>query len=66
MELQLPAYTTATETWDPSHICYQHHSSWQCWIPDPLIEAWDHLASSWIPVGFISGVPQVELPGVSF
>ena len=20
-ELQLPAYTTATATWDPSHIC---------------------------------------------
>ena len=26
-ELQLPAYTTAT--WDPSHICDLHRSSWQ-------------------------------------
>uniref|UniRef100_A0A8D0NAC8 RING-type domain-containing protein n=1 Tax=Sus scrofa TaxID=9823 RepID=A0A8D0NAC8_PIG len=26
-ELQLLAYTTATTTWDPSHICNLHHSS---------------------------------------
>ena len=32
-ELQLPAYTAATETWDPSRICNLHHSSWQ--TPDP-------------------------------
>ena len=25
LELQLPAYTTATETWDPSRICDLHH-----------------------------------------
>ena len=31
-ELQLPAYTTATAMWDPSHICDLHHSSQQCWI----------------------------------
>ena len=31
-ELQLPAYTTATATWDPSHICNLYHSSWQCQI----------------------------------
>ena len=35
-ELQLPAYTTATATWDPSRICSLHHSSWQCWILNPL------------------------------
>ena len=30
LELQLPAHTTATAAWDPSHICDLHHSSWQC------------------------------------
>ena len=35
-ELQLPAYTTATATQDPSHICILHHSSWQCRILNPL------------------------------
>ena len=38
-ELQLPAYTTATATWDPSQVCYLHHSSWQCWIFNQLSEA---------------------------
>ena len=40
-ELQLPAYTTATATRDPSHVCDLHHSSWQCWILNPLKEARD-------------------------
>ena len=35
-ELQLPDYTTATATPDPSHICDPHHSSWQCQICNPL------------------------------
>ena len=26
-ELQLPAYTLATETWDLSHLCDLYHSS---------------------------------------
>ena len=26
-ELQLPVYTTATATWDLSHVCNLHHSS---------------------------------------
>ena len=41
LELQLPAYTTATETQDPSHIYDLHHSSRQCWILNPLSEARD-------------------------
>ena len=41
LELQLPAYATATATQDPSHICDLHHSSWQHQIPDPLSEARD-------------------------
>ena len=40
-ELQLPAYTTATATSDPSCICDLHHSSWQCQIINPLSEARD-------------------------
>ena len=41
LELQLPAYTTATTTWDPSHICNLHRSSRQCRILNPLREARD-------------------------
>jgi len=46
LELQLPAYITATATQDPSHICDLHHSSWPCWILNPLSEARDR--TSWI------------------
>ena len=35
------AYTTATATSDPSCVCNLHHSSWQRWILNPLIEARD-------------------------
>ena len=40
-ELQLPAYTTATATQDPSHISDLHHGSRQCQILNPLSEAKD-------------------------
>jgi len=40
-ELQLPTYTTATSTQDPSRICDLHHSSWQHQIFNPLSEAKD-------------------------
>ena len=39
LELQLPAYTTATATLDPSCVCDLHHSSQQRQILNPLIEA---------------------------
>ena len=39
LELQLPAYTTATATGDPSPVFDLRHSSWQRRIPDPLSEA---------------------------
>ena len=39
LELQLPAYTTATATLGPSCTCDLHHSSWQRWILNPLSEA---------------------------
>ena len=41
LEVQLPAYATATATQDPSCICDLHHSSQQCQIPDSLSEAKD-------------------------
>lgn len=39
LELHLPAYTTATAMQDLSCICNLHHSSWQCWILNPVSEA---------------------------
>ena len=41
LELQLPAYTTATVTWDPSHVLDLHCNSPQRRILDPLREARD-------------------------
>jgi len=52
LELQLPAYTTATATQDLSCICNPYHSSRQRWILNPLIEVRDRthnlLVPSWI------------------
>ena len=51
-ELKLPAYTTATATWEPSLVCDLQHSSQQCWILNPLIEARDRtrvlMDTSWV------------------
>ena len=41
LELQLPAYATATAMWDPSCVCYIHRSSRQHQILNPLREATD-------------------------
>ena len=41
LELQPPAYATATATWDLSCVCDLHHSSWQRRILNPLSEARD-------------------------
>ena len=60
-ELQLPAYTTAIATPDPSHVCDLHHSSQQCRILNPLSKARDQPTSSWILVRFFSTEPQREL-----
>ena len=52
LELQLLAYTTATEMCDPSRICNLHHSSWQYQILNPLSGARDRtcilMATSWV------------------
>ena len=50
LELQLPAYTTATAMQDPSCVCSLHHSSR---ILDPLSEARGQtcvlMDASWVP-----------------
>ena len=62
-ELQLPAYTTATATGNPSRICNLHHSSRQHQIPEPLSKAWGRtqvlIDTSWIRFRGATG----ELPG---
>ena len=59
-ELQFLPYATATP--DPSHIFDLHHSSQQHWILNPLSEARDQTASSWMLVRFVTAEPQQELP----
>ena len=48
-ELQLLAYTTATETWIPSRVCNLHHSSRQRQILNPVIEARDRTRNLMVP-----------------
>jgi len=66
MELQLPAYTTATATPDLSRICNLHHSSWQHWIINPLMRPGIKPKSSWILVGFMTTESQQELPVIDY
>ena len=65
-ELKPLAYTTATATRDPSHVCSLHHSARQRRIPDPLSKARDPtynlMVTSWIH----SAAPQQELPQIVF
>ena len=46
LELQLPAYATATATPDLSSVCSLHHSSQQCRILNSLSKAKDEPTSS--------------------
>ena len=48
-ELQLPAYTTVTATWDPSRVWDLHHSSWQHRILNPLSEVRDRTYNLMVP-----------------
>ena len=41
LDLQLPASTTATATWDPSLLCDLHHSLQQHWILNSLSKTRD-------------------------
>ena len=62
LELQLPAYTTATTMLDLSRVCDLHHSLWQCSILTPL--SWDRdqtcilMDTQWY---FVTTEPQWEL-----
>ena len=61
--LFLPAYTSATEIPDPSCIYDLHHSSWQLWILNPLIEARDPthnlMFPSWIRFHCATAGPSI-------
>ena len=61
VELQLPAYTTATATPYLSCVCNLHHSSQQLRILNHWARPGMEPATSWFLVGFISTVPQWEL-----
>ena len=62
----MPACDTATATWDPSHICSLHHSSRQCRILNPLIQARDRALVLMDTSGFITTEPQWELPKLTY
>ena len=62
LELQLPAYTTATATPNLRLVCTLHHSSQQCWIPNPLSRARDRTAFLWMLFSSIAAEPQWEVP----
>ena len=66
LEVRLPAYARAVAMPDLSHICNLQHSSQQCQIPNPLIEARDwtlnFLVPRWIPFHCtMMGTPHTAL-----
>ena len=60
-EPQLPAYTTARATLDPSRVCDLHHSSWQRQILNPLSRARDRTCILMYIVRLVSAQPRREL-----
>jgi len=64
LELQLPAYTTATMIPDPSHVYDLHHSSWQRRILNPLSGARDRTCIIMELFEFIITELQRELPEI--
>ena len=66
LELQLPAYTTATATPYPSHVCELHHSSLQRGSLTHWARPGIELKSSWILVRFITAEPRRELQKSDF
>ena len=48
-DLQLLAYSTATETRDPNYVCDLHHSSWQRRILNPLSKGRDRTRNLMVP-----------------
>ena len=60
MELQLPAYTIATATQDPGHICKLYHNSQQDWILNLLSKSRDQTCVL-MDNRFTTAEPQQEL-----
>ena len=61
-ERQLPAYATATVKPDLSHIRDLCHSSWQCWIPNPLSRARDQTRNLMAPSQICFHCAMMETP----
>ena len=61
LELQLPAYATATTTWDPSLSAAYTTAHSNAGSPTHWARPGIELASSWIRVGFFSTEPWWEL-----
>ena len=61
LELQLPAYTTATAMQNPSHFCNLHYSSHQQRILKPLSKAGDQTCNLMDTIGFVSAEPWQKL-----
>ena len=66
LELQPLAYTTATATRDPSHICTLCHSLGNARSLTHWVRPGIKPASSWILAGFISHWTWRELPNVLY
>ena len=64
VKLELWLLAIATATWDLSRVCNLHHSSWQCWILNPLSRTRDWarnlMDTSW--VCYVTTEPWWELP----
>ena len=65
-ELQLPAYTTATTTQDPSRVFDLYHSSRQRQILNPLREARDRTHNLMVPSRIRFHQAQWDLPLLVF
>ena len=64
LELQLPAYSTATAAWDRSRFSHVHHSSWQCRILNSLSKDRDWTCVLMDLVRFVSAELRWELPSL--
>ena len=62
VESELPVYTTATATQDPTHVCDLHHSSWQCWILTQWARPGIKPTTSWMLVRFLTRWAMTGIP----
>ena len=66
LEWQPLAYTTATPMPDQSCTCDLHHSSWPCWILNPLNEARDRTCLLMVTSQICFHCATMETPGFVF